>query len=237
MLSPNDPARSASAPGAHEAARVQLSLSEIDALCFKAARGAGLDWGEAEEAGWAAAWLSRAGLAGPTIILGWLNDLGALERPAPAPGRWAPGARAQCPLRTGIALADFAGLAEGPGEHPLTVVAVAHPRVTLPFLSRAARRLGLGLSIGWGGGRVLLDTAGRLSASAIPADDHPGGANMTIKAKAAPAPATATRDAALPLRPIALADWQALDALALRVTVPPSAQSRAGAGAAGDDND
>jgi hypothetical protein len=60
---------------------------------------------------------------------------------------------------------------------------------------------------------------------------------MTIKATAATAAAPATRDAALPLRPIALADWQALDALALRVTVPPSAQSRAGAGAAGDDND
>ncbi|MFP4043155.1 MAG: DUF3726 domain-containing protein [Rhodosalinus sp.] len=109
MLSHHDPAHNTSTPGADGAARVRLSLSEIEALCFKAARGAGLDWGEAEEAGWAAAWLSRAGLAGPTIILGLLKDLAALERPVPGPGRWEPRARAQCPLRTGIALADFAG--------------------------------------------------------------------------------------------------------------------------------
>jgi hypothetical protein len=41
----------------------------------------------------------------------------------------------------------------------------------------------------------------------------------------------------MPTQGIAHADWQALDALALRVTVPPSDASRAGAGAAGDDND
>ena len=237
MMSPNDPAHSASEPHAHHAATVRLSLSEINALCFKAARGAGLGWGEAEEAGWAAAWLSRAGLAGPRAILAWLGDCAALAHPVPAPRRWVPRDRAHCPVRTGIALADFAGLPEGPGEGALIVESIAHPLVVVPFLSRAAGRLDLGLSIGWGSCKVTLDAADRLPAPAIPERDHHETTDMTISPAAVPVARAAARPEAGPLAAVALEDWQALDALALRITVPPSAQSRAGAGAAGDDND
>jgi len=237
MMPPNDPTRSASAPHAPHAATVRLSLSEINALCFKAARGAGLGWGEAEEAGWAAAWLSRAGLAGPSIMRAWLRDAAALARPAPGPGHWAARDRAQCPLRTGTALADFAGLPEGPGGATLTVEHVAHPLVVLPFLARAATRLDLGLSIGWGTYRVQMDSTGRARALPVSGGDVRKVADMTI----APAWDTASSEVACPdtgsVGPVALEDWQALDALALRITVPPSPQSRAGAGAAGDDND
>ena len=38
--------------------RIRLSLPEIDALCLKAARGAGYSWGVAEEASFAARWLN-----------------------------------------------------------------------------------------------------------------------------------------------------------------------------------
>lgn len=237
MLPPNDPTRSASAPDGHQAATVRLSLSEINALCFKAARGAGLGWGEAEEAGWAAAWLSRAGLSGPKIILEWLADAATLARPAPSPDRWAARAHAHCPLRTGAALADFAGLPEGPGDGALIVERVAHPLVTLPFVARATGRLDLGLSIGWADFEVLLDAAGRMSAFAMPERDHREATVITIAPKHDPAPPGATRHEAATVTAVALGDWQALDALALRITVPPSPQSRAGAGAAGDDND
>ncbi|MGR3461866.1 MAG: DUF3726 domain-containing protein [Roseovarius sp.] len=238
MLPPNDPTRSASAPDGHQTATVRLSLSEINALCFKAARGAGLGWGEAEEAGWAAAWLSRAGFAGPEIILGWLADAATLARPAPSPGRWAARARAHCPLRTGAALADFAGLPEGPGAETLIVEHVAHPLVTLPFVARAAGRLDLGLSIGWAGFDVVLNATGRMSAFAMPGRDHRAPTIITIAPKHDPAPPDAARHhETATVAGVALGDWQALDALALRITVPPSPQSRAGAGAAGDDND
>ena len=47
----------------------QRSLNEIDSLCQKAARGAGLDWGLAEEAGFAAAWLAARGADGAAALL------------------------------------------------------------------------------------------------------------------------------------------------------------------------
>ena len=44
------------------------SLSEIDALCKKATRGAGYSWGMAEEVGKAVRWLSAYGFSGPSIL-------------------------------------------------------------------------------------------------------------------------------------------------------------------------
>ncbi|MEQ8900223.1 MAG: DUF3726 domain-containing protein [Roseovarius sp.] len=237
MMSPNDPTRSASAPVAQDGARVCLSLSEINALCFKAARGVGLSWGEAEEAGWAAAWLTRAGLAGPSIVLHWLQDCATLARPLPAPGHWQARMGPLCPLRTGLALADFAALPEGPGHDGLRIDTVAHPRLILPFVARAATRLDLPLRIGWFGAELTLDTAGNGPVPVSLGEDASAPADLWITVAAPPDPNEQQTDCAVPTKGIAFADWQALDALALRVTVPPSAGSRAGAGAAGDDND
>jgi len=237
MMSPNDPTRSASAPVAQDGARVCLSLSEINALCFKAARGSGLTWGEAEEAGWAAAWLTRAGLAGPSIVLNWLKDCDGLSRPMPEAGRWMAPARALCPLRSGIALADHAGLPEGPGEDGVQIDTVAHPRLILPFVARAATRLDLPLRIGWVGAEFVLDTVGNGPITVLLGDDAGAPVDLWIAVAARPDPNEQRTDCAVPSQGIALIDWQALDALALRVTVPPSDASRAGAGAAGDDND
>lgn len=237
MMSPNDPTRSASAPVAQEGARVCLSLSEIGALCFKAARGVGLSWGEAEEAGWAAAWLTRAGLGGPSILLDWLRDCATLARPLPAPGHWLAPTGPLCPLRAGLALADFAALPEGPGADGLRIDAVAHPLLILPFVARAATRRGQPLRIGWADAQITLRPAETGPLTVVPGQEHTAPAALRI--------ATLDRrdtDAiptlySVPVQGIALTDWQALDALALRITVPPSPRSRAGAGAAGGDND
>jgi hypothetical protein len=237
MMSPNDPTRSASAPVAQDGARVCLSLSEINALCFKAARGSGLTWGEAEEAGWAAAWLTRAGLAGPSILLNWLKECDGLSRPMPEAGRWAARMRPLCPLRTGIALADHAGLPEGPGEDGLQIDSVAHPRLILPFVARAATRLDLPLRIGWVGAELTLDTAGNGPITLPAGQEHEAPADLRIARSDRRDTDAIPTVYSMPAQGIALTDWQALDALALRVTVPPSDASRAGAGAAGDDND
>ena len=64
------------------------SLNEIETLSRKAARGAGLSWGLAEEAGKATRWLAAAGLPGPQVLAatpGRLNDF-----LAPPPGFSAP---------------------------------------------------------------------------------------------------------------------------------------------------
>ena len=70
---------------------VTLALSELRALIIKAARGAGLSWGMAEEAGWAAEWLARRGLPAADGATLWLD------------ARLRGG---QDPVETGVALAD-----------------------------------------------------------------------------------------------------------------------------------
>lgn len=217
--------------------RVRLSLSEINALCFRAARGAGLEWGEAEEAGWAASWLSGHGLSGPSIILAWLDAAPALARPCPAPGHWAAASAPHCPLRCGIALADFAGLAEGPGAHALTLEQVAHPLIVLPFVARAATRVGASLRVQGLQHAIVLSAADMTTRGDLTGINDSATADLAITAVAAPQDATDAQAAPVPIRGITRADWRALDGLALRMTVPSSDQSRAGAGAAGSDND
>ncbi|KMW60818.1 hypothetical protein AIOL_000983 [Candidatus Rhodobacter oscarellae] len=51
-----------------------MSLGELQALAAKAARGAGLSWGLAEEAGWAVRWLEARGLAGAAALAGVLPE-------------------------------------------------------------------------------------------------------------------------------------------------------------------
>ena len=187
MMSPNDPTRSASAPVAQDGARVCLSLSEINALCFKAARGAGLTWGEAEEAGWAAAWLTRAGLAGPSILLNWLTECATLARPVPARGRWCALDGPLCPLRAGLALADFAGCPRG----RRTTLQHRHRRASrfiLPFVARAATRLDLPLRIGWVGADLTLDTAGNGPITMSPGDHAGAPVDLWIAVAAQPDP-------------------------------------------------
>jgi len=232
MMSPGDRPH-----GDAARAVVRLSLSEINALCFKAARGAGFDWGEAEEAGWAASWLSRAGLSGPTITLAWLTEAAELARPAPAPDRWAAATGAQCPLRCGIALADFSGLPEGPGPRALTVERVAHPLMLLPFVARATARTGAGLRVRWGRREAVLSAADILLKLDRAEAADPQVADLVIAPVDPSDLAGMAREDTPQVPGVSCADWRALDMLALRITVPSSAGSRAGAGAAGSDND
>ena len=63
-----------------------LSLNEVQAQAFKAARGAGYAWGLAEEAGKATRWLCGHGLDGVALLVELLEA-------APDPD--------QCPLTQG----------------------------------------------------------------------------------------------------------------------------------------
>ena len=53
---------------------IDLSHSELRSLITKAARGAGLAWGLAEEAGWAAEWLARRGFPAADWAAHWLSS-------------------------------------------------------------------------------------------------------------------------------------------------------------------
>ena len=53
-----------------------LSLNQIEQTTRKAARGAGLAWGLADETGRAVRWLHAHGLPGVAALADWLESIG-----------------------------------------------------------------------------------------------------------------------------------------------------------------
>ncbi|WP_167767168.1 DUF3726 domain-containing protein [Jannaschia formosa] len=123
-----------------------LSLNEAAALARKAARGAGHDWGMAEEAGRAVRWLSARGLPA-------LDALAAmLAAPACAPRLREGTLDADgplCPIRAGAAVSDLACL---PGFAGLRLRQVRTPLLALPFAAAAARATGRAVRLTGAGG-------------------------------------------------------------------------------------
>lgn len=113
------------------------SLGETRALAVKAARGAGLPWGLAEEAGFAAQWLQRRsapGVAALAQYLGWrqknqtaINALQRLSEEPVAGGIY-------CPLALGSAIADAKQL------YIHVPVMVRQPLLLAPFLAISSSR-------------------------------------------------------------------------------------------------
>jgi hypothetical protein len=228
----HDPTRAGSPVPAASFAGAIFSLSEIHAACLKAARGSGLPWGLAEEAGMAAAWLAAAGLPGPELMLRLLEQP-RRERPAVAPGSWraAEGAFV-CPIAAGAALSDFAALREGIGPGTLTIEGLAFPAIILPFAAQVARRAGRSIGVEWPGLSALLAPEGYRIAATSGIEVALASATLGYASEAG---------SLSQLRPdgrsVALEVWQRLDDLAMRTMVPATARSQADAGAAASDND
>ena len=186
-----------------------MSLNEVETLAWKAARGAGLPWGVADDAGRAAAWIAaRFGMwaetllalletppppdESPLLLAGFLADSGVPRRigrvVAPL---WAlPGLLAAPARPVAIRLGDTADIGCNPGEHP---------GATLPPDALAA-----------------------LGASAL-AVDYPG-ANLS------PLPYALAPKFRRGVVPVVA--WRRLEALAYRTYVPATDRSRrTGAGA------
>lgn len=119
------------------------SLNEIEAHAKRAARGAGLSWGMAEETGRAARWLSSHDLAGPALLADVLEKNDGLAHAQVAPvsldGDWYAQAGELCPLAVGATLNDCAERL-GPG---LSIKArnVSCPLLIVPFAAWAAIHL------------------------------------------------------------------------------------------------
>jgi len=212
-----------------------VSLAEIDAMGRKAARGAGLPWGLAEEAGRAARHLAAWGLPGPEALAALVAALDGAA-PAHAPrvegGPWRAWAGALCPVSTGAALSDHAAeIADGA---EIRLGPVLRPVLLLPFLVRAARDLD-----------VLIGLEGAdVAAAALPAGPAAGDwawagsgrlGGLAIRRVAGSAHVPRHADAGA--RPVALATWRALDRYAHRTYAPATEASRAGAGAGLTDSD
>ena len=124
------------------------SQSELQQLVVKAARGAGYCWSDAEEIGWAAAWLSKFGLPGGDFMLSLMKWNG-LQAPRPAAQCWKGNCHPHCPLRCGLTLMDFDHLPEGLGASSLVIESVMGLPCLLPFVARTARQIQHPLQIQW----------------------------------------------------------------------------------------
>ena len=101
------------------------SLGETAALALKAARGAGMSWGLAEETAASVVWLHSRGLPGISALCSYLGQAAA---PKSSEGG--------CPIMTGCALFD--GMMDVPetSSQTLDLGHVHAPLLLLPFVAR-----------------------------------------------------------------------------------------------------
>ncbi len=213
---------------------MSLSLNEVESLSRKAARGAGLSWGMAEEAGRAVRWLEAGGIGGADALASVLlrHDDKSLRAPGLSEirGQGGAGDLPLCPIATGAALSDF-----GLGENTLTLDAVFAPILLAGPLARVAGRMGAELEALCKGGALCLSPEGM----AICGDVSPwleGAAIVEIRRLTGDVPGApnARRTRAHP----APAVLDILNGFAARTYAPATEASRlAGAGAGPSDND
>ena len=137
------------------------SLNEIQMLATKAARGAGLPWGLADEAGRAARWLEARGLAGLAALDGALDGLSAPEWrrcfPIPSGSAWRAESEAIDGLLAGMTIADRAGQSRPfAGDGTLILAAVRWPLLAIPFLAGVAQLRGERLTVSFGPDRPVI---------------------------------------------------------------------------------
>jgi len=117
------------------------SLGEVTTLAIKAARGVGLPWGMADEAGFAVHWLQSSGCPGAAALAGYLEWRD--ERPTRP--------HDLCPIHLGTAILDAdRGVPELLGR-------VRQPLLLAPFLANCCRS---GVEITWADTSLIASEAG-----------------------------------------------------------------------------
>ncbi len=213
-----------------------VSLNEIESRALKAARGAGLSWGLAEEAAAAAGWLAQQGLPWAETLAVLLAGQHATSRPQIVADVIAPSRAGSqlCSIVSGALLSDL-----GPRASIMAVCDVLAPLWLGPFVARwaGADRV---VRLGWPGVSLRVSPCGAIgadAASAALALTFAGRVEITLE------PSASGQASSPPQRPrtgYATPDdtWHALQGFEQRTYVPASAQSRlAGAGAGLLDND
>lgn len=222
---------------------MNCSLSEVQALAAKAARGSGYDWGLADEAGVAVRWLCAAGLDGCGALAGLLGSLaespddgktfgsGTPGPPGVADSAWVSETGRLCPIRAGAALSDFAFLL---GRRGLTMTAVAWPLLLLPFVSAASRQLQTPLDVTWDRSNCCIDGHDVRGLRAGDGVNPPTAARVRVHPGRGLGQAWVRRSRTEP----DAGDWEILYRFAARTYAPATEESRIlGAGAGLIDSD
>jgi len=219
---------------------IVCSLNEVEAYARRAARGAGMHWGLAEEAGKAARWLAERDLPGVQLLAQLLtaNRERAYEDMAPVivDGRWQAANGELCPLCSGAALWDRGEqLVVGEEIH---LLALARPLLLTPFLDQTWRSRGASYEMRWTGVRISVSADGvALECNKDSALLEGRADDVTVVVGADPGKGLTHRPRTAGVS-IPISTWRILEALAKRTYVPASEESRArGAGAGTTDND
>ena len=214
---------------------VRYSPSEIQAQCRKAARGAGLTWGLAEEAGMASRWLASFDLPGPRVLaeLLRLNNGKFYEtlRPAKLDGNWDAVGGRLCPIIAGAMLSDIA--AEMAAGRSVELSAVAFPILLLPFLGLAARQHDVALELRCSGARVICLPSGISISGDVALLQTPDARYVVCGCAELAEPA---HKPSAQSRAVDVSTWATLEDFAHRTYVPATQASRAGAGTTLSDN-
>lgn len=206
------------------------SLNETQALCRKAARGAGYTWGLADEAGAAARWLETRGLAGLDALACLLEATAGQDLTCMTPridGPWQADLPL-CPIIAGAALADHAHLLRAA---PVRLASTRCPLLLLPFVDRLARHGAV--QVTWAGAHAWLGPHGTHT-------DGPLGASNVAEVRITPgqAPGPAQQQVRLTRCCMSTDLYFRLNTFAERTYAPATEASRlAGAGAGLTDND
>lgn len=211
---------------------VVLSLPEVDSLCTRAARGAGYSWGLAEECGQAMSWCAAHGLDWAPILLRRLGGERG-DDVMPGPAIWTADGPV-CALQAGVTMTDFAALPEGPGGEGIEIGRVFEPALILPFAVRAAGITGRTLSVHLDG-TALAHVSDHGFELVAPDLINTVEATVSVCPVARPEPVITQE----PVQTAAIAPehYAALSDIALRMTVPSTAESQTRAGGEGSDND
>lgn len=198
---------------------IDMAHSELRTLIVKAARGAGLEWGLAEEAGWAAEWLARRGMPAADWAAGWLDAVLA-GRPDP--------------VRAGVEIADRLASGDWPTAPVALPQGMPMPGYLLPFLHRAALCHGTVEVVADGTRAALVTSDGAAVLGPVWGDRAEEWQLRVAPAPPPPPPSAPALTARVRVTPSVV---ECLEGLALRTTVPPSDASRRDAGSATTDND
>ncbi|MFV1441756.1 DUF3726 domain-containing protein [Phaeobacter sp. JH20_36] len=213
------------------------SLNEIEAMSKRAARGAGLSWGLAEEAAKGTRWLSSFGFPGTEMLADLLtmNDRIPSIDVSPVSLRaevWHAPARRMSPLIAGAALSDCAVRLLERGK--ITMENVNFPLLAVPFMGGAALRLGRPVAAEWQGARLATDGK-RLCVQGSSEALHSRLAERMVFS--APAEMTGQQEPVMRAS-VSNASWDQLGKFAHRTFAPATEESRLrGAGAGLSDND